>query len=94
MSVPVCSGGDVTGGANSIAFTNSGSTVYISNCTVPGWPVVAGGSVPIPNPGGSVVLSKPLPNSGSWTYSASGGCNATNLPIRVGIGRGHGHEHE
>jgi hypothetical protein len=94
MSIPVCSGGTVTAGANSIAFTNSGSTVYISNCTVPGFPVAPPPGVPIPNGEHNVQLSGPLPNAGPWSYSASGGCNGTSLPIRVGAGRGHGHEHE
>jgi hypothetical protein len=95
MSIPVCGGGTVLAGANSISFTNgSGSTVYIANCTVPGFPIVAPPGYPIPNGGGSIQLSNPLPSSGSWTYSASGGCNGTSLPIRVGAGRGHGHEHE
>lgn len=95
MSIPVCSGGSVTAGASSIAFSNSsGSTVYITSCTFPGFPVVAPPGYPVPNGGATVPLSARGPNGGGpWSYSTSGGCTGSNLPIRVGTGMGHGHGH-
>jgi hypothetical protein len=95
MSIPVCSGGTVTGGANSISFTNgSGSDVYIKNCTLPGFPVTAPSGYKVPTAGVSIPLTTPIPTQGGpWYYDTTGGCNSTNTPIRIGVGRGHGHGH-
>ena len=82
MSVDVMTGGTIPVGAKSVSFTNStGSTVYVNNCALAGFPT----KVPVPNGGGSVVFSPPGPAAvaGNYSYSTSASIGGAMPVIKV-----------
>lgn len=95
MSIPVCSGGTISAGGNSITFTNSNSnTSYtITSCkssngvNMPGWPTNSNPVVPAAQNGvnGSVtVVLATAAVVGTYTYITNPLCpSATNPVIHV-----------
>ena len=82
MSVDVINGGTIAVGAKSVTFTNNtGSTVYVNNCQLQGFPSKVG----VPNGGGSVVFSPPGPPAvaGTYPYSTSANIGGTLPAIKV-----------
>jgi hypothetical protein len=78
MSIPICSGGDVSAGAGSITFTNGSTTTYeITSCkdssgnTMPGWPTT---NPQIPPSGKTVQLSVVTASNKTYTYTTSPAC--------------------
>jgi hypothetical protein len=78
MSIPICSGGEVSANAGSIAFTNTSTTTYaITSCvdssgnTMPGWPAT---DPQIPAGGATVQLSVVTKANNTYTYTTSPVC--------------------
>jgi len=82
MSRRVIDGGTIPVGSTSVAFSNNtGATVYVNNCTLPGFPA----KVPIPNGGFTVLFSPPGPAAAAGTYPYTTSANIAGIPPAIKV---------